>query len=238
MDLARENIDYSHIILKKAGGRKPNASASGIGFLFLLYQRQKLQVKLPRLPLPFGVTMFKGNMYMDISLKDQPGLMSKFQELDMHLIGRLHALFDMEVDEIMNSFVSSIKIPLNPAFSPYLRVKLTKDQEQDYTFSLYSSRKDAEGNLIPIDPTCDEEVKDTFPSHSEVATMIELSGVWYQEDDNRFGTTWKLVQAKKFENEGGSNGNGNGNPQQQPHSSSSGYAFHDDDDEDDDEESD
>jgi len=230
MDLAHESIDYSHIILKKAGGKKATASASGIGFLFLLYQRQKLQVKLPRLPLPFGVTIFKGNMYMDISLKDQPGLMSKFQELDMHLIGRLHTVFDMEVDEIMNSFVSSIKVPMNPAFSPYLRVKLAKDQEQDYTFSLYSSRKDADGNLIPIDPTCDEEIKDTFPSHSEVATMIELSGVWYQEDEDRFGTTWKLVQAKKFENEEGARSLGTTGGENQKNS---GYAFHDDDDDDD-----
>lgn len=207
-----DQLDASKLQLKKwntsssSGGRNDGP----ISFIFALYNKQKLQLRLPRLRLPFGVTMFRDNMYLDLSLKNNDMILSKLQELDVELVSLLAKQFpNFTVDDIINSFNSSVRVPMNPAFGPTLRIKLTKDREQDYTFSLYSSRKDAEGKYLPLDPTCDEEVQDILCKRSEISSIIELSGIWYHEEDAKFGTTWKLVQAKKFEGDNAANAEGN-----------------------------
>ena len=198
----QDPLDPSKLQLKKWNSHGGHANGA-ITFIFALYNKQKLQLRLPRLRLPFGITSYRDNMYMDLSLKNNDLILFKMQELDVELVSLIAKEFPkFTVDEIINSFNSSVRIPLNPAFGPTLRVKLTKDKEQDYTFSLYSSRKDAEGKFIPLDPTCDDEVKDILCKRSEVSSIIELSGIWYHEEEAKFGTTWKLVQAKKFEEEG------------------------------------
>lgn len=193
-------LDYDRLRLKQAA--KGPSSGSAIRFVFVLYNKSKLQLRLPRLTTPFGVTTYMGNMYLELSLKDNEAILHKMHEIDAELIHALVSLLGNQftTEDIQNGWMSSVRLPLNPVFSPTLKIKLTKDKEDDYTFSLYSSRKAPDGKgLFQFDPTCDEEVKDTLPKRSELSSIIELSCIWYDPSEPKFGTTWRLVQAKKYE---------------------------------------
>jgi len=189
-----EDLDYSKLYLKP-----PMKSSGNLKYMLFFYNKQKLVFRLPKLTLPYGINRYGDNMYLDFSLKNNDQILYKLQELDVEIVTLIHKMFpEHAIDDIINNFQSGVKIPMNMSFAPTLRVKLTRDKSGEYTFSLYSTEKDIDGNYKSYHPTCDDEVADILTKKSEVSSLIELAGVWYNVADRKFGVTWRLVQAKVF----------------------------------------
>lgn len=168
-----ETLDLNNLKvckLKKLGNIK---------FGFILLDKAKVFIKLPKCSVS-GIMAFNetSDMTMDIQLSDDDR--EKIKTLEATIFEELSHVHD--IHHLNKS--STVK-------ETGFRVKLGKNKELGYSFSVYSDEDDSE-----ILITCDQHLKDIVPPRSEIVSIVHLTGVWCSETS--CGLSWKFLQLKVF----------------------------------------
>ena len=182
-----KKVELSDIKVTKAKYNKGHRYAS----IFL--KKESLMVHLPKMRVPFGVSEFKGKYSIDLSFDEMDGEVGEFykkmKEFEEYIEGyakeNMKELFETKSAEISYKSCLSEKKP----FPPLLKTKIVMDNNGDLKVDVYDEKKEKQKGI--------EMIK----KNSKVRGVIECSGIWISERDEKFvyGVTWKVNQVKVYE---------------------------------------
>lgn len=190
-----EEIDVENIIFSKQKTKYSNK------FLYVYSDKKPLVLKLPKTRIPFGIqkdTLSNKNQYiLDISLEKQSTTLDAFQDLNKHIISKVHDEFfpDKTLDEVKSCFVDYIKYPENPTFAPVIRTKIIVGDDNKPKCDFYYHEKNEEGKYPKIDVVergNEEYLVKTICKSSYIETIIDCIGLWFFND--KFGLSFKAIQ--------------------------------------------
>jgi hypothetical protein len=154
---------------------------------------KKVVIALPRCPLPFGVSDFKGRKSLQFSLPDGDEKIDEFREL-------LTKLDLQNVQTAVNKSVQWFKKPLLPGsiqevynpsmkqpsdrYPPMFRARFPTHQDTgNFMGDIFDNNKNVV-RIGAITPGC------------QVEAIVELVGLYFVAKE--FGTSWKVIQLKVY----------------------------------------
>lgn len=175
-----EDIDFKN--LKFSSTKK----TTGMRFLQVYDEKKNLDIKLPKLRIPFNTKL---NLYnqleLNISLGSNTGLIDKFKEFDEQMI-QFAKDQNWGLEEPFE-YTPILKVSKGD-YPPTLRIKFSiKDNIVDTLFYDESNKK------MQVNTATD--VIGLLKIGVEVYTLISCVGVWLK-DSNKFGITFKVSQVK------------------------------------------
>lgn len=163
------------------------------------YSKKKLYLELPRMRVPFGVSIFEKEEKSDYVLNVSFGkcgdtenneeimrAMGIIKEIEGKVIEK--AIGSGWVDPSKQMFKSTV-IESNKGYPSTLKLKLTKSKEDVFTCNLFNNKK--EGIDLEL-----EEIKEVLCKRSELKSIIECSG--FYSTSTKYGISWKLYQGVVF----------------------------------------
>lgn len=177
-------------------------------FASVFHNKNKLQIQLPKLKLPFGINKNQSNQLVcDLSLGDNTELIDQLKGLDAQMIEHAfenkNTWFKNEVskESITESYFPFVKMSKDGNYPPTVRVKLIfYDQKQ--TFDIYDNVKGDNGEYPLISMENEQYVQERIKARSLLRCLVECSGLWISNNQvtggMSWGLTWKLVQAKYY----------------------------------------
>lgn len=162
---------------------------SGRRFLSLFYNKKNLNVKLPKLRIPFDTKLSNyGQLEVNFSLGDNTELINKIKEIDAKMIVFAE---EMSWNSTECEYCPMLKVSKNNAYPPTVRIKIPiKNEVVDADFF------DSEGAELGINSS--EGVCDLLTKGTYALSAIECVGVWFNSD--KWGLSWKLVQLRLSQN--------------------------------------
>lgn len=165
---------------------------TGMRFLQVFNEKKNLEIKLPKLRIPFDVKL---NLYnqleLNLSLGTDSDLINKFKEFDEQMV-----LFAKENSWGLQEpfeYTPVLKPSKDNKYPPTIRIKFSIKENVVETSFYDASRNKMDVNSI-------EDVISALKMGTEVKSAISCVGVWLR-DSNKFGVTFKLtqvqIQAKK-----------------------------------------
>lgn len=162
---------------------------SGRRFLSLFYNKRSLNVKLPKLRIPFDTKLSNyGQLEVNFSLGDNTELIKKIKEIDAKML-----VFAEELswNSAECEYCPMLKVSKNNAYPPTVRIKIPV--KNDVLEADFFNNEGAELNL-----KTSEGVSDLLTRGTYALSAIECVGVWFNSD--KWGLSWKLVQLRVSEN--------------------------------------
>ena len=155
--------------------------------------KNKLQVQLPKMRAPFGISEFtdsnsgRSSYSLDVSLDGQDGLMKKLRAVDDAIVGVIAKnssawLGKKHTANVIRDalYKPIVKEPADPKYSPTIKLKVFKNRNDSFSAETYTPK----GQKIALSD---------LEKGQMVATIIELNQVWII--DNKCGVSVRLEQA-------------------------------------------
>lgn len=177
-------------------------------FLTVYYDKEPFIVKLPPMNLAFGIqknTYYEKTQYnFDLSFRNNTETRNILENLDDYIINKVHLehFQDCTLEEVKEKYISCVKYPSNPSYSPTLKLKIiTKDGEIDCDM-FYSELDETTGKPKRIDVKengGEDFIFALLCKQKKVQTAIQCIGLWFK--DGKFGLSFKALQVKVFPDE-------------------------------------
>jgi len=155
--------------------------------------RNKLQIQLPKMRAPFGISEFtdsssgRSSYSLDMSLENNDGLMTTLRALDDAIVGVIAKNSSAWLGKKHSASVIRdalykpiVKDPSDPKYSPTIKLKVFKNRDDGFSAETYTPK----GQKIALSD---------LEKGQMVATIIELNQVWII--DNKCGVSIRLEQA-------------------------------------------
>lgn len=155
--------------------------------------QNKLQVQLPKMRAPFGISEFtdsnsgRSSYSLDLSLDGQDDLMKKLRAVDdaiVNVIAKNSAAWlgkKHSANVIRDALYKPIvKDPADPKYSPTIKLKLLKGRDDSFTAETYNMQQQ-------------KVALSDLEKGQMVNTIIELNQIWII--DNKCGVSIRLAQA-------------------------------------------
>lgn len=190
---------------------------SGAKTVNVRYSGRNLRVEAPSLNIPYGVNIYDKNgpdklkYSVDLSLRgaDDNEQIRALQEFltafDDHMIdvglenaGKWFKKPTATRENIADYYTPVVKVSRdadgNPKpYPPTFKINLRKKKDGQFEGDFYNgTARDEKGQIASF--AKDTPLEEIFPKRGNVTVIFECSGVWLA--DKRFGTTWKIFQAR------------------------------------------
>lgn len=190
---------------------------SGAKTVNVRYSGRNLRVEAPSLNIPYGVNIYDKNgpdklkYSVDLSLRgaDDNEQIRALQEFltafDEHMIdvglenaGKWFKKPTATRENIADYYTPVVKVSRdadgNPKpYPPTFKINLRKKKDGQFEGDFYNGTvRDEKGQIASF--AKDTPLEEIFPKRGNVTVIFECSGVWLA--DKRFGTTWKIFQAR------------------------------------------
>ena len=178
------NVTFSELRKNKMGGKVVYLSGAN---------RKKIQLELPKMRAPFGVSEFvdqntgKSSWSLNLSLEGHDDIRQKLEDLDNAIvktvatnskkwIGKQHS------ENVLRDALFSpiVKQPSDEKYAPTIKLKILADENNKFKPETYNMSQE----LV--------DLKDLEKGQS-LNTIVEISQVWII--DNKFGVSMRLSQA-------------------------------------------
>jgi hypothetical protein len=181
-----ENIDIDETRFSE-----PRQNRTGSQSVHVSYQPgassrydEKIVLQSPTVMIPFGVSEFKGNYYLDMSVRDNT-FVQFIKNFEEKVINQAHIKseewFGKQItkDTIVQMFKSNMR-------------ETKKGFPEIFKAKLYMNDGEYEGDVYDINKN---EIKiDALEKMSKIQVIVELVGIYIIP--NAFGVTWKVSQIK------------------------------------------
>ena len=177
------NVTFSELRKNKMGGKVVYLSGPG---------RKKIQLELPKMRAPFGVSEFvdqntgKSSWSLNLSLEGHDDLREKFEKLDKMIVKTVAQnskkwLGKQHSEAVLRDALYSpvVKQPMDDKYSPTIKLKILADENNNFKPETYNMKQE----LV--------DLKDLEKGQS-MNTIIEIGQVWII--DNKFGVSLRLSQ--------------------------------------------
>ena len=177
------NVTFSELRKNKMGGKVVYLSGPG---------RKKIQLELPKMRAPFGVSEFvdqntgKSSWSLNLSLEGHDDLREKFEKLDKMIVKTVAQnskkwLGKQHSEAVLRDALYSpvVKQPMDDKYSPTIKLKVLADENNKFKPETYNMKQE----LV--------DLKDLEKGQS-MNTIVEISQVWII--DNKFGVSLRLSQ--------------------------------------------
>lgn len=178
------NVNFSELRKNKMGGKVVYLSGAG---------RKKIQLELPKMRAPFGVSEFvdqntgKSSWSLNLSLEGHDDLRQKLDDLDNAIVRTVATnskkwLGKQHSENVLRDALYSpiVKQPADDKYAPTIKLKVLADENNNFKPETYNMSQE----LV--------DLKDLEKGQS-LNTIVEISQVWII--DNKFGVSMRLSQA-------------------------------------------
>lgn len=159
---------------------------SGLRFIQVFLDKKPLDIKLPKLRLPFDCKLnLYGQLELNMCLGTNESLIKKIEEFD--------ELIQVSSSKwISQEGIYTPMLKKTDNYSPTIKVKFSLKNDEVDTVFYDSDRKKMNVKTV-------EDVVSILKKGSYVKTVISCVGVWIK-DQEKYGVTWKLAQIQVFNN--------------------------------------
>ena len=178
------NVNFSELRKNKMGGKVVYLSGAN---------RKKIQLELPKMRAPFGVSEFvdqntgKSSWSLNLSLEGHDDLRQKLDTLDNVIVRTVSTnskkwLGKQHSEAVLRDALYSpiVKQPTDEKYAPTIKLKILTDDNNNFKPETYNMEQE----LV--------DLKDLEKGQS-MNTIVEISQVWII--DNKFGVSMRLSQA-------------------------------------------
>ena len=177
-------VTFSELRKNKMGGKVVYLSGPG---------RKKIQLELPKMRAPFGVSEFvdqntgKSSWSLNLSLENHDDFRGKLEALDNAIVKTVATnskkwLGKQHSENVLRDALYSpiVKQPADEKYAPTIKLKILADDNNNFKPETYNMSQE----LV--------DLKDLEKGQS-LNTIVEISQVWFI--DNKFGVSLRLSQA-------------------------------------------